>query len=278
MTSDEFDDAVKWIAANLPLDEHAGSPAAYVAHRVDSYRHMMATLDRHLARGAKILDFGAGLCDKSALAQRGGYSVVAYDDFGNPLALHQPAFRERIVDFAARANVELHGANGALPFDAESFDMVMMHGVIEHLHDSPRELINDLVERLKSDGLLFITVPNAVNIRKRVDVLRGRTNLARFEVFYWYPGPWRGHVREYTRGDLSLLCRFLGLEELELHGAHEMLSVLPRRIRPFYLAATALFQGWRDSWCLVARKPRGWKAVRDVPPTTLHEILAVLNR
>ena len=55
--------------------------------------------------------------------------------------------------------------------------MVMSHDVLEHLHHSPRDLLNDLCELIKPNALLFITVPNAVNIRKRIDVLRGKTNL-----------------------------------------------------------------------------------------------------
>jgi hypothetical protein len=33
-----------------------------------------------------------------------------------------------------------------LPFDKCSFDMIMLHDVLEHLHDSPRDLLNDLFE------------------------------------------------------------------------------------------------------------------------------------
>jgi len=107
--------------------------------------------------------------------------------------------------------------------------MVMCHDVLEHLHDSPRELLNDLAELIKPTGLLFITVPNAVNIRKRISVLVGNTNHPRFDTYYWYPGPWRGHVREYVRKDLELLCQYLGFTIEQLNGCHHMLHVLPAR-------------------------------------------------
>ena len=279
MARDEFEDAVRWVAENLPLGGHTREEYAssYTARHVESYRHLVDTIRRHLPAGASILDFGAGLCDKSVLAQRAGYEVTAYDDFQNPVALDK-GFRDGVAEFAGRAGVKVCVADGPLPFVSRTFDMVMMHGVIEHLHDSPRELLNDLVDRLKIGGLLFITVPSAVNVRKRIDVLRGHTNLPRFDTFYWYPGPWRGHVREYTKNDLALLCRFLGLERVELHGCHEMLSVVRPVLKPFYLAATSLFPGLRDSWCLVARKPAEWTAVREVPANDLDEILAHLNR
>jgi SAM-dependent methyltransferase len=151
-----------------------------------------------------------------------------------------------------------------LPFNKNSFDMIMLHDVIEHLHDSPRDLLNDLLELAKPNGLLFVTVPNAVNIRKRIDVLVGKSNLPRFEGYYWCPGPWRGHVREYVRNDLVLLADYLNLEVLELRGCDHMLEKLPSRIRPVYHFVTNYFPGWKDSWLLVARKMQGW-SVKKTP-------------
>ena len=45
--------------------------------------------------------------------------------------------------------------------------MVMLHGVVEHSKQLSREFLNDLLELTRPGGLLFITVPNAVNNRKR---------------------------------------------------------------------------------------------------------------
>jgi len=48
----------------------------------------------------------------------------------------------------------------SVPTEAESYDLVMLNDVIEHLHDSPRELLNDLIILIKPGGYLLITVPN----------------------------------------------------------------------------------------------------------------------
>jgi SAM-dependent methyltransferase len=272
-----FEQALNVVAEHLPLrgysrEEWVGS---YTDRHRGAYEHIIATIERHVSKGGSILDFGAGICDKTVLTQLRGYRCVAADDFGNPLNA-EPGYSDAVFEFARSFGVDVANVKDALPDGP--FDMVMLHDVIEHLHDSPRELLNDMVERLRTGGFLFITVPSAVNIRKRIDVLRGRTNLPRYDTFYWYPGPWRGHVREYTKGDLEALNRYLGLELVELHACHHMLSVVPRWMRPFYLAATALFPGWRDSWCYVGRKPGQWKAVREVPPQALEAILKHLNR
>ena len=46
-----------------------------------------------------------------------------------------------------------------------------------------------------------VTVPNLVDIRKRIAVVFGKTNLGPFELYYWAPIPFRGHIREFTRDD-----------------------------------------------------------------------------
>jgi len=121
--------------------------------------------------------------------------------------------------------------------------------------------------------LLFVTVPNAVNIRKRIDVLFGNTNLPRFESYYWYPGSWRGHVREYVRNDLVKLSEYLNLEVLELRSCDHMLEKLPSSIRPAYLLVTSIFRGWKDAWLLVARKRQGWSIKKTLPQNELDRIL-----
>jgi SAM-dependent methyltransferase len=273
-------DAVQHASERLPIHGFVKPEWAttYAARHLPSYEHIAQTVQRYLPPGARVLDFGAGMCDKTAIVSLLGYRCTAYDDFKTAMARDEP-YRNAVLAFAKSVGIEVSVAEGGpVPFAPATFDMVMTHHTLEHLHDSPREVLNDLVEVLKPGGLLFVTVPSAVNIRKRVDVLFGRTNLPRFDAFYWYPGPWRGHIREYTAGDLRLLARYLGMEQLELHGTHDFLSVVPRRLRPLYLAVTAVFPGWRDSWCLVARKPADWKPRREVPQDILDPILSFLNR
>jgi SAM-dependent methyltransferase len=280
VTREHFEAAVATVDAQLPLRGHAQPEHAesYTRRHRDAYRHIVETVQRHLAPESRILDFGAGMCDKTAVVQLMGYRCAAFDDFGNPL--HQEAaFRGRAQRFAADVGIDLRIASDSrLPFEQESFDMVMAHDVLEHLHDSPREILNSLLELLRPEGFLFLTVPSAVNIRKRIDVLFGRTNLPRFDTYYWFPGPWRGHVREYTMGDLRSLAQYLRIRTVELHGCHHMLSVVPRLLRPLYVAATAVFPGWRDSWCFVGQKPSGWTPSRGVDPVNLQAILDHLNR
>ena len=156
--------------------------------------------------------------------------------------------------------------------------MVMAHDILEHLHDSPREVLNNLIELVRDGGYVFVTVPNAANIRKRIDLLRGRTNYSDFRSFYWMPAPWRGHIREYVRDDLTQLCLYAGLTPRELRSCHHMTEKkrFPWIVRWAYEAATNLFPGWRDTWLLVAQKPANWK--RDPNPPSPEELATIYRR
>lgn len=237
------------------------------------YQNIAKTVLHYLNRGCTILDVGCGPCDKTAILQFLGYRCYGYDDLQDDW--HKlPGSKDKIMSFAKECGIDFRLAhNDSLPFEKNSFDMIMLNDVLEHLHNSPRNILNDLLELTKTDGLLFVTVPNIVNIRKRIDVLFGKTNLASYESYYWYPGPWRGHVREYAKKDLIKLSEYLGLDILELHGCDHMLHRLHRSMRPLYLVVTKVFDGLKDTWILVARKRKDWKPRKELPPGGLAGIL-----
>jgi len=254
------EEAVKYVVQRFPLEN-------YIDVRSNSHLSTAKTVCRHLAPGAKILDFGCGPCDKTAVLQAMGFECSAYDDLQD--AWHTKSeMQSRILAFADSVGIKFTLARPGvdLPYSKEYFDMVILNDVLEHFHDSPRELLNKLLEFVKPGGLLLITVPNAGNIRKRLVLLMGGTNYQRFDSFYWYPGQWRGHVREYVRGDLLSLSNHLGLEVLELHGCDQMLNQCMGALRSLYIAVSNVMNGWKDSWTLVARKPPGWKAQLKPPP------------
>jgi SAM-dependent methyltransferase len=276
-----FDEAVRVVHERLPLHgfmkpEYA---AGYVERHRDSYRHITQTIQRLVPQGSAVLDFGCGAADKTGVVHLCGYRCSATDDLGAPEA-RTGRYRLAVLAFARELGIDYreapHGTRP--PFEPGTFDVVMLHDVIEHLHDSPRELLNDLVEFLKPEGYLFITVPSAVNIRKRINVLFGETNLPRYDSYYWYPGHYRGHIREYTKGDLRTLAGYLGLRIVKLHAVHHMLTVVPQVFRLPYLAVTAAFPGLRDSWCMVAQKPAGWVPRRATPEGVFDDVMKMLSR
>lgn len=243
-----------------PLDATLKAKAAfpfpgYFEDDMAAHLTVGETVGRYLKPGSRLFDFGSGACDKTAVAAALGCKCDAMDDLADDW-YSRAGNIDKIEHFAKEQGIAF--SRSYAPPKPETFDMVMLNDVMEHIHDSPRLLLNGLVDGLKTGGFLFITVPNLANIRKRIDLLRGRTNLAPYDLYYWYEGVWRGPQREYVRGDLEALSRNLGLEIVELRTVHHMLGRLPGSVLPVYKAVTALFPGWRDTWLLVAKKPQGW--------------------
>ena len=234
------------------------------------------TVTRYLPPGARLLDFGAGAADKTAPLAALGYRCTAVDDLSDEWHRRGNA-RQRILDFARDMGIDFVSSPDEIPA-REQFDMVMLHDVLEELHDSPRHLLVDLLSRVREGGYLFVTVPNHVNLRKRIAVLRGRTNNPRFDVYYWYPGVrWRGPVREYTRGDCESLAKALDLDIVELTGTHHMLAQVPPRFRRAYLGVSRLMPNTRDTWSMVARKRPGWAPKRDLDDDEFRQVTGLTS-
>lgn len=227
--------------------------------RKSGYFDMVKKVVKWAGTDVDVLDFGAGPCDKTALFAKVGMSVTAFDTL-NDSWVKKDNNRKKILDFAVDCGVDylLPSEQDASPWDSKTYDVIMSHDVLEHFHSSPRILLNKLLERLKPGGLLVTTVPNAANLRKRIHLLVGKTNYNRYDYFYWYPGTWNGHVREYVRKDLELLNQYLKLEMVELSSYHLQLDALPSLLRGPFRVASHLMTGVRDSWMLVSRKPENW--------------------
>jgi SAM-dependent methyltransferase len=261
-----------WRGISPPkLDATAGALAevrrrfpfpGYIEGMPDAYDELAETVTAHVPAGGRVLDFGAGPADKTALLQQLGYQCVAYDDLDDEW--HRVGDnRARILEFAREVGIDYRLAKDGLP--EGPFDAVLVLDVLEHLHDSPRRLLNDLVGRLRDGGHLIVTVPNAANARKRASLVLGRTNMPDFTSFYWLGDPYRGHVREYVRDDLVRLARFLGLEPVVLRGTHHLAGRLPLPVRVAFKTVALFANGLADTWLFVARKPLGWT------PTELAE-------
>lgn len=62
--------------------------------------------------------------------------------------------------------VSVRLGQGHLPFDQETFDIVLFEEVLEHLDDHPQEILVGIAEIIKMDGLLYLTTPNVLSWKK----------------------------------------------------------------------------------------------------------------
>ncbi|HEV7587539.1 MAG TPA: class I SAM-dependent methyltransferase [Longimicrobium sp.] len=243
---------------------HAAFPfPGYISRAV---RHGLAHVVPEVARQVRaagkprLLDIGSGPMDKTAVFQALGFECSAVDDLGDPWHRRGDNL-EKIQAFARASGIRFHLQDGtyAIPFPPASFDVVTIFDVIEHLHESPRGILNAAGTQLKTGGVLAVTMPNSVNLRKRLSVLCGRTNYPDVDQFYLSPQGWRGHVREYTLGETARLCEAAGFRvesATAFEGnAYDMLRGAKLRA---YLALSSLFPTLRSALLVVARKPEGW--------------------
>ena len=131
-----------------------------------------------LASGKQVLDLGCNNGYGSAALSSTATSVMGVDVSRSAIAAAQQTH--------SRGNLAFQVIDGGrLPFDDNSFDMVVSCQVIEHISDT-KSFLREIIRVLRPDGSLFLTTPNA---EIRLD-----------------PGmqPWnKFHVREYSRSRLA---------------------------------------------------------------------------
>ncbi|HEU5058078.1 MAG TPA: class I SAM-dependent methyltransferase [Kofleriaceae bacterium] len=177
-------------------------------------------LERTYVPGGRVVELGGGLaCTSVALAYL-GMDVHVVDNFSRPYYALLPWQRARRL--VEEAGVHIHQADileSDLAFVADgSVDRIVTFDCLEHLHHSPKAILERCVEKLATGGRLLVGVPNAVNLMKRMRVLAGRSNLEPAHAFYHHGQPFTGHVREWTAGELLQLARWLGLSEARVIG------------------------------------------------------------
>ena len=256
----ELSSAFSRVKREFPFDGVISDSTYY------SVRAVLRVLKRYLPdfKDRRLLDIGCGPMSKTGVFQEMGFACYGADDLGDPW--HRRGDNtEQIKNFAKRLGMVFHQQSEkdyAIPFDEGSFDVVCSLAVIEHLHESPRGILNTMGTHCKEGGLLVITMPNSVNLRKRLSELRGRTIYPPIDQFYHSSATWRGHVREYTLAEMEYICRQNGFEIVS-STSYEHLAQINLRLplRQIYMAIGSLVPTTRSSLLVVCRKPEDWKPV-----------------
>ena len=104
-------------------------------------------------------------------------------------------------------------------FGPSSIDVVCSYHCLEHFHHSPRKVVTSSLKALKRGGFIFIEVPNAVNILKRIKIALGKTNYNPFDNYY-ESDRFVGHIREYSVDDLKQFAEYLSLNNWKIFGSN----------------------------------------------------------
>lgn len=102
-----------------------------------------------------------------------------------------------------------------IPYPDQCFDLAICSEVIEHLPNSPKPMLSEILRTLVKGGWLILTTPNAVSAEKRLSTLLGHATHFDLATFYpmqrGFPGAaYRGHKREYTRAQVEQMLNLEG--------------------------------------------------------------------
>jgi len=187
--------------------EHYWSEAGYNPRRDDTPDYLRLLFQRCVHRDDDCLDLGCGDGGSSGFyltAHSGSYVGVDVAQQALEVA-RERGFNVLRIDDAA-----------SLPFDDESFDVVVCSEVLEHLFE-PQLAVAEAMRVLRPNGRLILTVPNVAYWRDRVDALLG----------VWQPGgddraraePWRSpHIRFFRPATLRRMLLKAGFDHVDLIG------------------------------------------------------------
>jgi SAM-dependent methyltransferase len=155
-----------------PLGIGAGdSEYQYLQNLKYSYARTVKDVAPMLEKGAKVLEIGSLLGVVSIALTQLGFIVTGTDipEFHASTKL-QELYKKNNIAFD---KVNLH--NYSLPYADESFDMIIICEVLEHLNFNPLPVLQEMNRVLKKGGFIYIAMPNQACIDNRLKMLSGRS-------------------------------------------------------------------------------------------------------
>ena len=185
------------------------------------YDFVLDLIRSDFAPPARVVELGAAPGEQSLGLARAGYTVTAVDIGIASDAWEGAESGTMAREFAENA-IELVLWNldeQPYPLPDDSFEVVVMTEVLEHLREYPARSLDEARRILVPGGRIYLTTPNAAYIRNRLKLVLGRSVMT--PLHDWIGGlPHARHAREYTVAEIRELLVHAGLEPRLLTSRH----------------------------------------------------------
>jgi SAM-dependent methyltransferase len=239
-----------------------------------------------LRPGARVLDVGAGH-GRLLMALKSAFGVEAY---GLDKAAYAGGERQQLWAVHDRAGLKILSPfdieKQPLPYPDGFFDLATCQQAIEHFHDTPKVVLDDVFRVLKPGAGFVLDTPNHAYWGYHIRMLRGESVHCELPGYYnhrYSTGPrgeHYGHKREFTMDELKSMLEWSGFEVVSAEtamyapGAEDLSGALKHylhEVRQFLAAeyeahlshpseeeiarAGPKMERLRDTAILVGRKP-----------------------
>ncbi len=173
---------------------------------------------KKLAGKKRVLDIGSGNGLLVSILHELGHECCAVDWSDGYAKEESGVFQQKPIVFKT-CFIEID----PLPFEDNYFDAVTCCQVFEHFTHSHLHAVSEIHRVLKPGGLVEIDVPNAVDLRNRLKVLKGTQITWDYEEHYLNKKPifykehtfFDRHNREFTKKELEILLKAGGFKNIE---------------------------------------------------------------
>jgi SAM-dependent methyltransferase len=262
------------------VDEPPEEESDYVARHRHEYIRTVRDILKHRPPEngpVRVLEIGAFfgvVC--MALADL-GYAVTAADI---PEYIELPAQVERF----ARHGIATRGVrleDFILPFDDETFDVVVMCEVLEHLNFNPLPLLKEINRIGKPGSVFYLSLPNMASIYNRKALATGHSIGVGIDAFFKQLDGRsseiaNGHWREYTAPEIREMLEQLGyrIGDQYYFSLGETLPIRSMKSRVAQLIY-ARFPFFKENQTTIAFRDQRTQLRFRIPQTvhrTLHEL------
>lgn len=199
-----FDDL--WEDIGLLTPKFSEYSRGYLINHKERYLNDLKFIEKHYESGP-ILEVGGHPFHFTYFLTKLDYDVVSVDI--------DPSRAEAIIDKNGLNVVKCNIEAEKLPFEDETFQLVLFNEIFEHLRINPIATLKEVNRVIKPGGIMMLTTPNLYALHTVVNYLIGRGIRQPFKQFNSLNTLGHmGHIREYSVKEVEVFLNNTGYKVL----------------------------------------------------------------